>query len=191
MHSRGKLLVKQITRVRENDRHAGVHRRLASIIVQGYLPDAHAGHVGEHVQGTSRQAGQQQAKFAGAGFVIHGYNIPGGNTMAVWEFCKIERETVGPAESGPAKGSGKSGGEKFNDRLFLFRMTAVRFTPDGLVKFAESEEYRGFVRDDPMHNQMGEKLLAKLGGEGWEPFFTDTRSSPDFFSWHLKRQVET
>ena len=115
--------------------------------------------------------------------------------MAAWEFCKIERETVGPAESGPAKGGqpkggGRSGAEKLNDRLFIFRMTAQRMTPDGLEKFDQTEEYRGFMRDDPMHNQMGEKLLARLGGEGWEPFFTDTRSSPDYFSWHLKRQVE-
>lgn len=112
--------------------------------------------------------------------------------MAEWEFCKVERETVGPAEKEPQKGAGGArgghgSGEKFADRVYLFRMTAQRFTPGGLEKFAETEEYRGFLRDDPMHNQMGEKLLAHLGQEGWEPFFTDTRSNPDYFSWHLKR----
>lgn len=107
--------------------------------------------------------------------------------MAEWEFCKVERETIGPAEQGKGGGGGRSG-EKFTDRLFMFRMTAVRLTPDGLEKIAETEEYRGFVREDPVHNQWGEKLLALLGQQGWEPFFTDTRSSPDYFSWHLKRQ---
>jgi hypothetical protein len=106
--------------------------------------------------------------------------------MAQWEFCKVERETVGPAEK-----DAKSGGrEKAADRVYLFRMTAQRFTPGGTEKFAESEEYRGFLRDDPIHNQMGEKLLGLLGHEGWEPFFTDTRSSADYFMWHLKRKVE-
>jgi len=123
-------------------------------------------------------------------------------SMAQWEFCKIERETVGAAEKEPAKGgSGTRGGshggahggahgagDKFTDRVYIFRMTAQRFTAGGLEKFAETEDYRGFVRDDPMHNQMGEKLLARLGEDGWEPFFTDTRSSQDYFSWHLKRQ---
>jgi len=36
---------------------------------------------------------------------------------------------------------------------------------------------------------MGEMLMAKLGQQGWEPFFTDTRSSQDYFTWHLKRAV--
>lgn len=112
--------------------------------------------------------------------------------MDEWEFCKIERETVGPAESGgggaPKSGGGR-GAEKYTDRVFLFRMTAQRFTPDGLEKFAETEEYRGFMREDPIHNKMGEMLLARLGREGWEPFFTDTRSTPDYFTWHLKRLV--
>lgn len=110
--------------------------------------------------------------------------------MALWEFCKVERETVGPADQQAAKGGsgGRGSGEKFTDRVFLFRMTAQRFTPTGLEKFAEGEEYRGFMRDDPIHNKMGEMLLAHLGQEGWEPFFTDTRTSPDYFMWHLKRQ---
>ncbi len=107
--------------------------------------------------------------------------------MAEWEFCKVERETVGPAEQAKGSATGR-GSEKFTDRLFMFRMTAQRLTPTGLEKIAETEEYRGFTRDDPMHNQWGEKLLAMLGQQGWEPFFTDTRSSQDYFSWHLKRQ---
>jgi hypothetical protein len=109
--------------------------------------------------------------------------------MAAWEFCKLERETVGPAEKDAAKGAQGGRGEKFNDRVYLFRMTAQRFRPDGLEKIAETETYRGFLRDDPIHNQWGERLLAQLGQDGWEPFFTDTRSSPDYFLWHLKRPV--
>lgn len=112
--------------------------------------------------------------------------------MAEWEFCKIERENLGAAEKETARGGsgGRGSGEKFTDRVYLFRMTAVRFTPGGYEKFIETDEYRGFLRDDPIHNQWGEKLLALLGQAGWEPFFTDTRSSQDYFIWHLKRKVE-
>ncbi|HEX9018511.1 MAG TPA: hypothetical protein VF806_04965 [Anaerolineaceae bacterium] len=111
--------------------------------------------------------------------------------MPQWEFCKVERQTIGSYEHETTKGrpTGRASGEKFTERMYVFRMTAQRFTPDGLQPFTQTEEYKAFL-DDPLHNQMGEKLLAKLGQEGWEPFFTDTRSSQNYFIWHLKKPVQ-
>lgn len=110
--------------------------------------------------------------------------------MAKWEFCKVERETVGNADG---EGSHKpqnrrNAGDRYTERLYLFRMTAQQFTPDGLKCIEQTEEYKAFLEGD-IHNEMGEKLMAKLGEQGWEPFFTDTRSSQDYFTWHLKRQI--
>lgn len=111
--------------------------------------------------------------------------------MAQWEFCKIERQTLGSATPDALKGrpANRSSGEKFTERMYLFRMTVQRFTPDGLEQIDQSDEYKAFL-DDGIHNQVGEKLLARLGQQGWEPFFTDTRSSQNYFTWHLKRKIE-
>ena len=116
--------------------------------------------------------------------------------MAHWEFCKIERETVGSAADSGSSGAGtgekkpqnRRGGDRFTERLYMFRMTAQLFTPDGLKCIDQTEEYKAFL-EGAVHNEMGEMLMAKLGQQGWEPFFTDTRSSQDYFTWHLKRAV--
>ncbi len=105
--------------------------------------------------------------------------------MSKWEFCKIEPQTLGEDRSEGEKPRQRN--DRFNDRRYVFRMTAQQFTPEGVKVIEQGEEYRGLRDDNDLHKEMSEKLLAKMGQDGWEPFFTDTRSSQSYFVWHLKR----
>lgn len=107
--------------------------------------------------------------------------------MPGWEFCKIEpRIILGAEEEGPKRRSN----EKFSERHFTYRMTVERFTPDGLDVMEQGPAYQALRDDSEPHKEMSEKMLSKLGQQGWEPFFTDTRTSSTFFIWHLKRKIE-
>lgn len=107
--------------------------------------------------------------------------------MAGWEFCKIEPRII--LTDAADEGQKRRSNEKFSERRFTYRMSAQRFTPDGLEPMAEGPIYQALRDDSEAHKEMSEKMLSALGAQGWEPFFTDTRTSSSYFIWHLKRKL--